>query len=73
VYKSWALSCPGDQIFKAVPTIFNTIVSFFLTHKNVYQFTYTEQIAPDNTAVERSNPELWALSMELASSHPSGT
>jgi hypothetical protein len=64
VYKSWALSCQGDQIFKEVPTIFNIIVSFFLTHKNVYIIshklshpsgTQTSGVAP------RSLETFWTL------------
>jgi len=46
--------------------------SFSLTHKNVYQFTRTEQKAPDYSEGGGSLTELWVRSTNLASRHHSG-
>ena len=43
----------GVKIWKVASNIFRIIVSFSPVFKNVFQFTRTEQKAPDNSEVHR--------------------
>jgi hypothetical protein len=54
------------------PNILSIIIAVFLTHRIVYQFTYTKQKAPDNSEVYMSLQNCGSFDMELASCHPSG-
>jgi len=54
VHKPWMPNCTGNQFCKVMPNIFRLIGIVFSLYKTLYQFTCTEQKAPDNTEVERS-------------------
>ena len=53
--------------------VFSTIIAVLIsvTYRNVHQFTYTEQQAPDNSAVYKSL-EVWVLSIDCTSYHHTG-
>jgi hypothetical protein len=42
------------------------------THRDLYQFTCTEQRATRNGEIHKVTPQLWVFSMEPASCHPAG-